>query len=106
MSQLRSRIAGLIVAGLLTACSSTMPQSVSVQPDALPTVTPSQPGAGAGSASTAVPRSATPTAELTPTPGDGPVTASMEQLKIDGERYAALGDPSAPITVVEFSDYG
>lgn len=91
MSPLHRRIAGLIVAGLLTACSSTMPQSAAVPPDALPTAAAERP-------------SATPTAE--PVPSEGPVTASMAKLKIDGERYATLGDPNAPITVVEYSDYG
>lgn len=37
---------------------------------------------------------------------DGPVTPSMAKLKIGGERYAALGDPAAPVTIVEYSDYG
>lgn len=93
MSRLHRRIAGLIVAGLLTACSSTLPQSAAVPPDTLPTAVSEQPGA-----------SATPTAE--PVPSEGPVTPSMAKLGIDGERYATLGDPNAPITVVEFSDYG
>lgn len=94
MSRLHRRLAGLIVAGLLTACSSTLPQSAAVPQDAQPTTSaPDQPSA-----------SATPTAE--PAPSEGPVTASMAKLKIDGERYATLGDPNAPITVVEFSDYG
>lgn len=35
-----------------------------------------------------------------------PVTAMMAQLKLAGEPYATVGDPSAPLTVVEFSDYG
>lgn len=93
MSRLHRRLAGLIVAGLLTACSSTLPQSAAVPSDAQPTAAPDPPSA-----------SATPTAE--PAPSEGPVTASMAKLKIDGERYATLGDPNAPITVVEFSDYG
>jgi protein-disulfide isomerase len=91
MSPLHRRITGLIVAGLLTACSSTMPQSAAVPPDTQPTAAAERP-------------SATPTAE--PVPSEGPVTASMAKLEIDGERYATLGDPNAPITVVEYSDYG
>ncbi|MBV9791481.1 MAG: hypothetical protein JOZ51_25010 [Chloroflexi bacterium] len=93
MSRLHRRIAGLIVVGLLTACSSTMPQSAAVPPDTLTTATAA---------------SVAPTTEPTPEPAqsEGPVTASMDKLNIDGERYAALGDPNAPITVVEFSDYG
>ncbi len=35
-----------------------------------------------------------------------PVTSIMAELGLKGEQYAALGDPEAPITVVEFSDYG
>lgn len=34
------------------------------------------------------------------------VTPMMQTLGITGERYATQGDPNAPITVVEFSDYG
>ncbi len=106
MNRLHTRIACLIVAGFLTACSSTMPQTAAnVRPAMLPTVTPDQPtGAGMPATSAAI---LTPTSPPpTPTPGDGPVTATMAQLKMDGERYAALGDPNAPITVIEFSDYG
>lgn len=93
MSRLHRRIAGVIVAGLLTACSSTTPQSAAVPPD---------------TSTTATAASVEPTTEPTPEPAqsEGPVTASMAKLNIDGERYAALGDPNAPITVVEFSDYG
>lgn len=36
----------------------------------------------------------------------GPVTAIMQALELTGEKYAAEGDPNAPITVIEFSDYG
>jgi protein-disulfide isomerase len=36
----------------------------------------------------------------------GPVTAIMQTLELTGEQYAAEGDPDAPITVIEFSDYG
>jgi protein-disulfide isomerase len=38
--------------------------------------------------------------------GSGTVTAVMRKLDLTGEAYAALGDPRAPLTVVEFSDYG
>jgi hypothetical protein len=34
------------------------------------------------------------------------MTQSMAQLGIGGERYAALGDPEAPLTIVEYSDFG
>jgi len=37
---------------------------------------------------------------------NGAVTATMADLGIAAERYAALGDPNAPITIVEYSDYG
>jgi hypothetical protein len=49
-----------------------------------------------------------PTPELTPTvePNPAPVTAIMETLELSGEQFAADGDPNAPITVIEFSDYG
>jgi hypothetical protein len=35
-----------------------------------------------------------------------PVTAVMEELGLEGEQFAAIGDPNAPLTVIEFSDYG
>ena len=51
--------------------------------------------ANVGEASTAVPDR-----------GVAPITAVMEELGVEGERYAAVGDPNAPLTVIEFSDYG
>ena len=97
MKRLRARVAGLIAAGILTACSSTMPQSAGNRQPGMPT-TPQ------AAAEQHTPRSTA--APVTPTPGEGPITASMAKLNIDGERYATLGDPNAPVTIVEFSDYG
>jgi protein-disulfide isomerase len=106
MSRTQIRIAGMVLAGLLSACSSTNPQSAAnPQSTALPTVTPAQ-RAQNGSGSTAAPANTTATVAATATPSDGPITPSMAKLKLDGERYATLGDPNAPITIVEFSDYG
>ncbi len=42
----------------------------------------------------------------TPTVPALPATAMMVELDIAGEPFSASGDPSAPITVVEFSDFG
>ncbi len=73
----------------LSACSSTLPP-----------------------AATAPSADSIPTAEVAGTPSptetasDGPVTTSMAKLQIGGERHAALGDPAAPLTLVEFSDFG
>ncbi len=45
-------------------------------------------------------------ATTTPQAAAAPVTAMMESLRLAGERFATAGDPDAPITVVEFSDFG
>lgn len=60
---------------------------------------------------TAPSRPPPPTVIPTATPGlvetaDGPVTPSMARLRLAAEPYATLGDPNAPITVVEFADFG
>jgi len=36
----------------------------------------------------------------------GVITAAMAQLGLSAEPYAVLGDPNAPITIVEFTDFG
>ena len=52
----------------------------------------------------------TPVEEPAPTPlavqSEAPVTPMMQELELTGEPFATAGDPNAPITVVEFSDYG
>ena len=108
----------VLVAVLLAACGGEPSAEGAPTRVPLPTVTPVPPPTPTGEAlptSSATPMSAPsvePTtsagpAEAVASPtGAAPVTASMAQLKIDGEPYAALGDPSAPVTVVEFSDYG
>jgi protein-disulfide isomerase len=58
---------------------------------------------------TIVPATATPAP--TATPGlqfteEGPITSSMARLRLAPEPFSVLGDPRAPITVVEFSDFG
>lgn len=37
---------------------------------------------------------------------DGPLTNPMARLGLKGETFAALGDPNAKVTMVEFTDYG
>lgn len=78
----------------------------------LPTVTPEPPAASAPTArvirlgETPLP---TPPLTATPTPAiteNGVLTASMAQLGLSAEPYAVLGDPAAPVTVVEFTDFG
>ncbi len=78
----------------------------------LPTVTPEPPAAPAPTArvirlgETPLP---TPSLTVTPTPAiteNGVLTASMAQLGLSAEPYAVLGDPAAPVTVVEFTDFG
>jgi protein-disulfide isomerase len=120
-------VSGLAAATLLAACASTQPRAA-VTPTAEVAVVNIPPTTTATimAASPSPSSSATPTATLRPTTtpteattesaaesttaaaaaSDGSVTASMEQLQIGGERYAALGDPQAPITIVEYSDFG
>lgn len=76
----------------------------------LPTVTPAPPTATPRPQATPRP---TPTPTATPVPtravtetADGPVTMRMAALGLGAKRYAALGDPLAPITVIEFADFG
>lgn len=96
----------------LIACSSGAPTAEPVATlQRLPTVTP-LPLAGAAVTpmivSTIPPTrpSAVPTRALPRTTDEGVVTWSMEQLGLTGERFAALGDPAAPVTIVEFADFG
>jgi uncharacterized lipoprotein len=106
-----ARCAGLLLVIMLAACSSTQrPVAELAPPPRLPTVTPERPTAVQPSATptSPAPTATTPAAELeaTQTPNDAPVSASMREIGIGGERYAALGDPNAPLTMIEFSDYG
>lgn len=82
----------------LTACGAAVPAGT-VAPAHTTIVDMSAPEAGA--AGEPIP---TPTAVVEQNPG--PVTAIMQTLELTGEQYAAEGDPDAPITVIEFSDYG
>lgn len=93
----------LLLFGLiLSACASTAPTAVG-EPTAL------SPSAAGTSTNPPVSGTAVATdagAEHTGAEDEGIVTASMTALGLSGERYATMGDPSAPITLVEFSDYG
>ena len=58
---------------------------------------------------TLAPPTATPLPTVTPAlqyTADGPVTSSMALLGLAAEPFAARGDPRAPLTVVEFTDFG
>ena len=69
------------------------------------TATVSQAGSATAEAPSAAKNEAVPT-ETTAATNEPPVTAMMAELELAGEPYAAIGDPDAPLTVVEFSDYG
>lgn len=84
----RNPLIALLLMLSLSACSSTLP-TTTARPDA-------------GSQAPVV----TSTPSLTPVASEGPITTSMATLQIGGERYATLGDPAAPLTLVEFSDFG
>jgi protein-disulfide isomerase len=103
---------------LLGACAAppNAQRSTETLPAPLPSVTPAQPREPTATAAViALPTAQTampsPAPLPSPTPGlvetaDGPVTASMAQLNIAAEPFATLGDPTAPITVIEFADFG
>jgi protein-disulfide isomerase len=103
---------------LLSACSAA-PAPVrppEAAPAPLPSVTPilaATPQATIAAIALPTAQTVVPTAAPQPSAmpavietADGPVTASMAQLNIAAEPYATLGDPNAPITVVEFADFG
>ncbi len=118
MSYLRRIFVGLGLCFVLSACTGAPAavRSLEAPLAPLPSVTPvqttsPQPAAVAialPTAQTVVPTT-TPQATVMPRivlTADGPVTASMAQLNLSAEPYATLGDPNAPITVVEFADFG
>jgi|GEM_PF-597896 len=101
-------LCGLVLS--LVACSGN--NSVGAR---LPTVTPVVPTVS----STPLPPLPTLVPIKTPTPPpptptdlplafteDGPLTSPMARLGLKGETFAALGDPNAKVTIVEFTDYG
>lgn len=112
------RVALLALLALLSACGGAPAARGPAEPTLarLPSVTPIRPTSPPAStrvitlapAPTAL---SAPTPPPTATPGvvataDGPVTPSMARLRLAAEPYATLGDPEAPITVVEFADFG
>lgn len=103
----------LIVLWLLAAaCGQTAPPPETVVPlERLPTVTP-QPAVDPATPPLIVATipttqpSARPTRAAPQQTEDGIVTWSMARLELSGEPYATLGDPAAPVTIVEFADFG
>ncbi len=108
-------IAVVICLGVLvSACRGTPsdPVAPASMRNRLPTVTPIQPTSPPPTEQV-LPATVRPSPPPPPTitPGvvetdDGPVTPSMARLGLAGEPYATLGDPQAPLTVVEFADFG
>ncbi len=97
MSRRLFRSVLLVVALVASACQATVPESG----DASPSGTASTPPL---STATTAPRISGPGEE---TAGRAaPVTTAMAELNLSGEPYAVQGDPNAPLTVVEFSDFG
>jgi protein-disulfide isomerase len=103
---------------LLGACAAAPASQIAAEPTLapLPSVTPVPPREPAATVGVVVlPTAQTAVPTVTPQPSavpavvetaDGPVTATMARLNIAAEPYATLGDPNAPVTVVEFADFG
>ncbi|WP_025746052.1 DsbA family protein [Kallotenue papyrolyticum] len=90
------QILGTLLA-LLVACSA-LPRQPEPPPMALlPTVTPVTP--------TALP-TPTATAPSPTTVASDSARAKLAELAIAPEEYAWQGDPAAPVTIIEYSDYG
>ena len=101
----------LLAALALSACGVTAQQSgqanrrdngsepVSTTEQATPSASPEAARRGTAAATT-------PASTATSAAARAPATAMMAELKLAGEPHAAQGDPAAPITVVEFSDFG
>ena len=89
----------LLAALALSACGATVPQSGQATEQATPVASTEAVRRGTAAATA-------PAGTATSAAARGPVTAMMAELKLSGEPHAAQGDPGAPITVVEFSDFG
>ena len=98
MSRLRRTALPVGLLAILTACGAAGTPGSSSMSAATP--------APATTEIVDEPAAATTTAVPTPETDPPPVTAMMESLRLAGERFATSGDPDAPITVVEFSDFG
>ena len=114
MTRMRWRGLLLLLALVMTACGSTQPATDRTVPrqtsvaDESVTAAPSA-TADATAAATpapAVTTSPTSTEEADAASSTASVTPIMRKLELTGEPYATLGDPHAPMTVIEFSDYG
>lgn len=122
---LRTRMLALVVVALLSACAGAPPQraaspsanvavinspttSATAVPSSLVAVGTGKDAPTASSVTTATEAAPAPSTQATTatTEQNGGVTPIMAKLSIGGERYAALGDPKAPLTIVEYSDYG
>ncbi len=107
---LRWLLGVLVVLSACSAVPAAVP-TVAETPLLLPSVTPAVPTAPRPSpqavALPTVAPTAAPTATATPeVTADGVRTASMVQLGLAAEPYNTVGDPAAPVTIVEFSDHG
>lgn len=120
------QLAALALAASLAACASTQPPATGaptadiavVSETATPTATATiAPTATASTSNLFATPTDQPADASATTPDDagtdtaalaaeGSVTPSMAELGIAGERYAVLGNPDAPITIVEYSDFG
>lgn len=118
MRRLSIRAGLLALLMLLGACGDAPAAGTALEPTLarLPSVTPIRPTSLPAS-TRVIPLAPEPTAPPAPTPlptatpgvvvtDDGPVTPSMARLRLTAEPYATLGDPNAPLTVVEFADFG
>jgi protein-disulfide isomerase len=102
-----------VLALLLAACGAAQPAQVATSPSptaasaasgasATATVSPTLPSITPLPSATSIPATATP---VPPSPVPPSPTATP-QPGLDAEPYATLGDPDAPVTIYEFSDFG
>lgn len=91
---------------VLTACGATGSPTTGGTTAGPTTVVGVLPSEGDPPPASGTPGEPIPTPTAVVEQNTGPVTPIMQTLALTGEQYAADGDPNAPITVIEFSDYG